>query len=713
MPGERCFIIILCCCCMNNIRAQETDSLKTDTLRKGAVIALKTVTIRGQKPLIEQRADGIVFNVESLPPAAGSDASDVLGKVPMLSIDGSGRLFVRGTPAVNVLIDGKPSEIYASSVAEALKAIRGENIVKVEVITHPSSRYDAEGADAVVNIITRKLRADAAHAGISGAAGNRSENVGGDIHYKSGAFLLNADAFYQRYWNRNGSILQRNADDLILIQQNETRQSGNYYYGGFNGLYSLDSLNTFSLGYRARRSPNTTTSVAGNYEAVGETQQLLFRRSMVTPDQNKGNTYNAGFTGKSKNQQITYSILGMYAHFYGTSNYRLHQHAQDNSEYRENFYSATIHNDFIIQADYSQSFTGSWEWEAGAKITGKNSRNRSRFDVYDAENDDYRHDPDRAADFIYRNRIYAGYVNMSLKVNKWSVSGGWRYEGTVLGAVFKSREVPVPSFDNLVPQALVNLALNNKSSIQLSYAAKLVRPDISRLDPTVNTRDSLTVQYGNPQLKPELTNRYELGYTVNDAKLFKDFVLFFNDNRNTIENIRFPAGNGIFESTWKNVGKDQRLGLSATLNWKPVSALTLGAALTTQYAWLESRALGISNKALMWRLVLNGTCKLPRGYSIDFYGFFDSNNLRLQGYRSGWKFYNMTLNRKFKNDRLALGVRAEAFLTPHTYIDEVIKTPGYEQRQSYRYQNQSFRLTFSYKMGKKEMKAPPVKSVDE
>ena len=160
----------------------------------------------------EQRADGIVFNVESLPPAAGSDASDVLGKVPLLSIDGSGRLFVRGTPAVKVLIDGKPSEIYASSVAEALKAIRGENIVKVEVITHPSSRYDAEGADAVVNIITRKLRADAANAGISGAAGNRSENVGGDIHYKSGAFLLNADAFYQRYWNRNGSILQRNAD---------------------------------------------------------------------------------------------------------------------------------------------------------------------------------------------------------------------------------------------------------------------------------------------------------------------------------------------------------------------------------------------------------------------------------------------------------------------------------------------------------------------
>lgn len=706
-------LIIMVCLFINQARAQHADSIKTDSLK---TITLKTITIRGQKPLIERRIDGIVFNVESLPSIAGADAADVLRKVPMLSVDGSGELSVRGSSNVKVLIDGKPSEIYTPSVADALKAIRGENIVKVEVITNPSSRYDAEGANAVVNIITRKIIDNATGGNISVVAGypgkSSSEGIGGDVHRKQGAFLLNADAFYQKYWNRNGSVLQRNADNLALIQENETRQLGEYFYGGLSAIYSLDSLNTFNLGYRARRSPNSTTGVSDNYEVNNQIQKLLFERNTITPNQNKGNTYTAGFKGKSKNQQIEYSVLGMYSHFRGTNDYILNQTAQNNNEYRENFFSTTIYNDYIIQGDYTQSFTENWKWEAGAKVSAKNSQNQSLFEVYDFVNSNYQYDPLRSSGFKYKSRIYAGYVNLSTQLNKWEFSGGLRYEKTDLDAVFRNQEVPIPSFDNLVPQVLLNVALDNITNIKLSYAMKLARPYISYLNPTINTSDSLTLQYGNPQLKPELTNRYELSYSVNNPKLFRDFVLFFNDNRNSIENIRFPKGNGIFESTWRNVGKNQRLGVSATLNWKPVPALILGAALTAQFVWLESRALGISNNSLMRQLILNASYKFPQDYSIDFYGFFDSDNLRLQGYRSGWKFYNLSINKKFKNERLSLGLRTETFFKPYIYIDEVITTSGIEQRQSYRYQGRNLRFTVSYKIGKKDVKSPQVKSIE-
>ena len=264
-------MFILVCFCTNRVLAQRVDSTKTDSLKKKSVIKLKTVTIRGQKPLIEKRIDGIVFSVESLAPITGADASDVLGKVPMLSVDGSGGLSVRGNSNIKLLIDGKPSEIYASSVADALKAIRGENIVKVEVITNPSSRYDAEGADAVVNIITRKIIDNATSGNINVAAGNRSESIGGDIHRRQGDFLINSDAFYQKYWNRNGSVLQRKGDNLALLQRNNTKQSGDYFFGGLSLLYSLDSLNTFNMGYRARRSPNKTTGISDNYEVDNQT----------------------------------------------------------------------------------------------------------------------------------------------------------------------------------------------------------------------------------------------------------------------------------------------------------------------------------------------------------------------------------------------------------------------------------------------------------
>jgi outer membrane receptor for ferrienterochelin and colicin len=713
-----------------SVHAQRPDSIKTDSLRKRAVrgdslrtepvnpdtakqqqpIKLKTVTIRGQKPLVEQRVDGIVFNVESLPAIAGSDAADVLRKVPMVSVDQNGGLAIRGSSNVKVLIDGKPSDIYASSIADALRAIRGENIVRVEVITSPSSRYDAEGADAVINIITRKTQDDATNGNVSAVAGNRSESVMGDVHSKKGSFLVNADAFYQKYWNRNGSVLERSANQLRLVQRNETKQSGDYFFGGASLIYSLDSLNTFDMGYRARRMPNSTTGVADNYREIQGIPEFLFQRKTESPVKNNGNTYNIGFNGMSMNKKNEYSILGMYMFFNGISDYSLEQTGEN--LYRENFFSTTTYEDFVLQADYTHRLAGDWKLEAGAKLLTKNAKSESLFDVYDFDNGIYQRDALRSNDFTYQNRIYAVYANMVMKIGKWGLSGGLRYEKTELDAVFKNQRVNVPSFDNLVPQILLNRMVDEKTSIKLSYAMKLQRPYISYLNPTFNSSDSLTLQYGNPKLDPELTNRYQLSYSVNGAKLFRDFVLFFNDNKNTIENIRRPLDNGIFESTWKNVGKNQRLGMSATFNWKPLSAFSLGAGLTVQYVWLESGILGISNEGLMRQLTLNGSYKLPRGFSVDFYGFFDANKLQLQGYRSGWKFYNMTISRKSKDERLNLSFRVETFLKPHTYIDEVINMADYQQLQSYRYQNQNIRLTLSYKIGKKEIKIPKIRSAE-
>jgi hypothetical protein len=114
----------------------------------------------------------------------------------------------------------------------------------------------------------------------------------------------------------------------------------------------------------------------------------------------------------------------------------------------------------------------------------------------------------------------------------------------------------------------------------------------------------------------------------------------------------------------------------------------------------------------MRQLTLNGSYKLPKGFSIDFYGFFGSRNVQLQGYRTGWKFYNMTISKKSKDERLNISLRAETFLKPLTYIDEVVTSDDYYQLQSYRYQNQNLRLTISYKIGKKEIKSPKIRSAE-
>ncbi|MES2808022.1 MAG: outer membrane beta-barrel family protein [Bacteroidota bacterium] len=697
------FFLVICCAAPVTVDAQQTDSVKVaDSLKKASAIKLNTVTIRGQRPAVERRVDGIVFNVESLPSIAGADASDVLRKVPMVSVDGNGSLAVRGSSNVKVLIDGKPSEIYAPTVTDALRTLRAEQIVKVEVITDPSARYDAQGTDAVINIITRKLKDNITNGNVGAMPGNRSGNLIGDIHHQRGALQLHADVAYQLYRNKNGSVLVRNTESTALSQQTETRQTGHNLNGGFNVLYSLDSLNTINAGFRSRRSVSTTDAVVNNYNTGTGYPEFLFRRDMNTPGSSVGYSYTLGFSGQAKGRKTEYVLLGTFTPSENNGSYRLTQYGQNNSLYYESFTTTTVNSDYMIQADYAHTFTGEWKIESGAKLAAKNARSNSLYEP----------DAGRSATFWYDSKVYAAYTNFTFRLNKWGFSTGLRYEYTGLDAVFKSKAAVNRYFGNVAPQALVQLEISDKASLKLGYTRKLLRPFFSYLDPTVNTSDSLTLQYGNPQLDPETTNRYQLSYSVNNPKLFTDLALSFNDNRNSIENIRTPINNGRFESTWQNVGKNKRLALSASFNWKPSVSFTMGGALTATYVKLESKALSISNSGIMRQLTLNASYKLPNGYSLDSYLYFDGNNLRLQGYRSGWRFYNLTLNKKFKGDRLSMSLRGEAFLTRHAFIDEVIESANYSQRQTYRYQNQNLRLTVSYKIGKREVKSLQVKPIN-
>lgn len=398
--------------------------------------------------------------------------------------------------------------------------------------------------------------------------------------------------------------------------------------------------------------------------------------------------------------------------FKGTNRYDLTQTGAEQPDYRENFDSKTENRDFTLQADYAQAFNEHLKWENGAKLTRKNLRSDSRFGIYNLDNQAYANDPTRSNAFAYQNSVYALYSSFNLKIKKWQFIAGARYEKTTLNASFKNTALKLPAFDNLVPNLLINRTLTIKSMLKLGYTLKLVRPYFSYLNPTVNNSDSLTIQFGNPYLRPELTRRYRLSYSRNATQLFTDMALFYNHNRNSIEGIRTARPDGVFESTWQNIGRNRRLGLSATLSWKPSSKLSVGATFTTQYVWLESRALHIANRGLMREFVPTITYKLPRGFSVYFYGFFDAKNIRLQGTRTGWKYYSLTFSKQAKNERLTMSLRLDTILSPFTFITEETVSDSFYQTQTFRVQNQHMRLTFSYKLGKKEIKGPRVRQAD-
>ncbi|WP_128545427.1 TonB-dependent receptor domain-containing protein [Larkinella soli] len=672
---------------------------------------LQAVTVRAQRPLIEQRADGITFNVESLPSMAGSDASDVLRKVPLLAVDASGGLSLRGSANIRVFIDGKPSDLYASSVADALKAIPGESIVRVEVITHPSARYDAEGTDGVVNIITRRSRANTTNGNVSGMLGNRSHQLMGDLQTKYDQWLIKLDGIYQTYWNRNGSVLERTSAGSAVRQRNESRQTGRYGFGGTSILYSIDSLNTLTAVYRFRHLLNRTTLQSENFQTDGAGGlRPAFDRQVVQPSERTGHQVSGGYTGFSRDKQREFSLLGTYSHSPALSRYALEQ--TEPVFYQETFESRSVNRDWIVQADYARTLRDNRKWETGGKITQKAIDSESRFEVPAPGPTGFQPDPVRSNVFSYRSRIYALYLNYNFRLGRWQFITGTRYELTALQATFKQEALRIPSYRNLAPNLLISRSLNLKSTLKVGYTVRLVRPFYGYLDPTVNNSDSLNVQFGNPRLLPEVTRRYQVSYSQNGTRLFTEVALFLNQNRNSIQAVRTPRPDGVFESTWQNVGQNRRLGASVTLTWKPTAGINLNGTVTTQYVRFESPAMGLSNRGWMRQLVLNYSHKLPKGFSVDFYGFFDSDNLFLQGRRTGWKYYSLTVSRKTAGDRFTMSLRLDTILTPFTYLTEATTAGAFRQQLTYRYQNQNIRLTLSYKLGKKEIKSPRMRQTE-
>ena len=179
-----------------------------------------------------------------------------------------------------------------------------------------------------------------------------------------------------------------------------------------------------------------------------------------------------------------------------------------------------------------------------------------------------------------------------------------------------------------------------------------------------------------------------------------------------LESVRRNRPNCIVETPWQNIGQNQRLGLSVSINGKPRPKLSLGTTLTAQYAWLESPALYLRNRGWMPELVLNGSYKFAKGYRVEVYGFFIVSAIQLQGYRTGWCYYNLNISRKSTDDRFTLSLRLDMILPRYFYVDEVIATNLFWQRQTTRYQNQNIRLTFSYKMGKKDLKSPQMRQAE-
>lgn len=704
------------------ITSSEGDYDLGEILMNDEGVSLQEVTVQGQRDLIEERVDRTIYKAENDKTTAGGDATDVLRRVPMLSVDLDGNVSMRGSGNILVLIDNRPSAIAASSIADALRQIPAEEIKAVEVITSPSARFDAEGTSGVINIVTKKNNLQGMTLNVNSGAGLRGSNLGLNGSARKGKFGFSLGGFGRSGYN----ILGRFENEQVLINpsgvSNSISQSAdterNDLMGRYNfGMdYAIDKFNfvTGAINFGLRNSNNYQNNFLSQNFSNGILTRSALRQT-DTKDRSNSIDVSLNYTKTYEKKGKEFSVLTLYSlnnrensfvntlfnTDLATINSRL---KNDNPSRNEEF---TIQFDFVNPVGPK----GNQILEYGAKNILR--RAFSEFAYFEASGADGEYvinpNPTFNNEFNYDQNVTAGYVSFTTSFLKnYTLKPGIRYEYTTITADFKTELTAViPSYGTIVPSLNLSRKLANGNMIKAAYNRRIQRPSLRFLNPNIEASNPLQTSQGNPLLDPELTDNYELGYSTFVKGTTMNFTGFFRNTTGSIQAIRNVSEGGIISTTFENIGQEQAVGLSIFTNISINNKFSLNGGVDTFYAMLDNNLtdpqFAASNNGFVISGRMFGNYTLPKNWQVQIFTFARGNQVQLQGTSGGFAAYGLSMNKQFKEKRGSVGFGAENFLAKEFVIRNETITPTIIQNSTSALRNMNFKVNFSYRIGKLSM----------
>ena len=673
---------------------------------------LEEVTVTGQRALIEEKVDRLVYNAEQDQLSKGGDAADVLRRVPLLQVDLDGNVSVRGSGNIRVLINNKPSTIIASSVADAMKMIPADQIKSVEVITSPSAKYDAEGSGGIVNIITKKNSLAGYFLNVDTGVGLRGSNLGLNGSYRKGKFGLTLGGFGRGFYNKaETSILQQFADS-------RSEQFGKADDNGLFGRYSLgldyDLTDKMFLtggvryGIRSfKRDELQTTSVFADENPVSN-----FLREIDS--ENSGNSVDLNLDylyvikpGRELTVSTLYSTTDEGSNFISSN-----LDGNDNVLSRLRNLNDNTNREITLQTDYIHPIGEKQILEAGAK--GILRQVNSDFSYLSSEgNGEFFTDPRRPAGTLdYNQDIAAAYGAYTLFLpGDWTIKAGLRYEETMIDAVQNGETIEIPDYRNVVPALNFSKRLGQTTTVKAGYSRRIQRPWLRQLNPNVNLQNTQNIEVGNPELRPELTDNFEVGYSNMFGQTYLNIAFFGRNTANAINEIRVPVdtADGVLLTTYANIGQEQAVGTNVFLNLYLTNNWTVNGGFDLDYARLEGQVVGTdgltetqTNSGFNYGGRLMSQLKLKNGWTAQAFTFMRGRRVQLQGSRGGFGMYALGVSKEINEGRGTIGFSAENFANRGWTIRSELETPNFTQVSENLLVNRNVKLTFSYKFGELE-----------
>ena len=695
-----------------------------------ATNGLDEIVIVAEKTTVEIRLDKKIFNIGKDLSIRGGNASDVLGNVPSVQVSVEGTVSLRGNENVTILIDGRPSALVGMNGAEALRQIPAEAIEKVEVITSPSARYDAEGTAGILNIILRKnkligfngsLQLDLGFPARAGTAFNANWRTEKWNLFTNTGFRYNetpGNAF------SDSDFLSNTAQNAKVIENRNFGRLGRSAFTSFGAEYYLTENSSIigNIIFNGGNDDDVNTNKIERFNVLGDLNEATFRTESESESEQRIQ-YTLDYVNNFDNNGKKLSINGQYSS-------EIENDLNDITEIDtqvnllndlEQVLENQNENSGLLQIDYVNSVGENIQYEAGYRANYRDIFNS----FYLAEREDFENNgpliPDTGLNnsFNYEEVINAAYVQYGQKFNRISLLVGLRYEHTSLEIVQEiSTTKNKINYGKLFPTINLGFEFKDGENITLGYNRRIRRPRGRSLNPFPSRSSESNVYSGNIDLNPVITDAIDLGYLKRWDKFTLSTSIYYNISNDNWERIQEDTGmltdNGdpITKRFPINLSTQERTGLELTLNYKPFKVWNINSDfnlydVTSKGDYTNTSTNVTQNfdfKNTSYFIRLNQKITLPGAVDLQINTNYSGPSENAQTISKGVFSLNIAASKDLFNERASLSLNFSDVFNTRISQRKTIIPDFLEQYSEFQWREPQLRISFVYRFNQKKKK---------
>jgi outer membrane receptor protein involved in Fe transport len=671
------------------------------------------VIVEAEKPQVQFSGGKTIINIDKNIVNSNGSAFDILKNTPSLEITADGQVKLRGSTNFRILIDGKKAGGDASDPGTLLKQIPASSLENIEIITNPSAKYDAEGSGGIINLIAKRKKDDGLNGLVSGNFGSEDRyNTSVNMNYKEDFVNIFGSYDFQREINNTNQLLTR--DDYLIdasrLLNLDSKIRHQYYVnsGKLGSDFYIDNSNKLTLyGTYKYVSQGQSANMLYN-NSVNNKQTELISRTMNLSQPNTGWDLVANYVKNFEKNGMTLTFDGYYSYWgldmnnlYNQKQYLVEGNPQQPYIFsQKNFFNSNI-NYYALQTDFVYPISESSKIETGLKAE-LNSFD-SDYKLYNSQGISNEWNIDTSYSVFFKNTedIYAVYFQLSDKISDFEYSLGLRSELTYHNSkIERTGYQDKNDYIDYFPSASLSYSLDQSNQIQLSYSSRISRPQAFSYNPVKQIKDPFNVVIGNPALKPEHTDSYELGYIFSFGKHTINPVVFYKFAKDNIfmsaalsptENVMYMTYNNDSDGEFYGTDLNYQGQLAEGLN------LNLNFSYYMQNQYVHKGNLKYTNGEYTWDGRFSVSYYILKNLVAQASGAFYPETVTPLGKRYGYQYVDFAVKYDFWDRTASLNFRATDPFESLSY-GGLARGNDFLLNNNYYPQSRHFSLGFSYKI---------------